>query len=289
MRFREFIDMQPADEALCAHLRESRQFMEMPLSSFRSKFVREPRTREWEGFGTVMGKTYRGRQVVVGQKGEKDIEGYFSRKDREIITHPRTARLLEQKLAGSAYRFNILMLERESAWIGDYESRQVGEFIEKNGIQTDGHITFIKNGTSGHVMTPWMILHTLGHAAFAHVGNERNIRLVFTRIINELADALCGNEEPGDSARMPNRKCLAMLGDALMFRSVRKDAEDPAYNNQDELFHELIAEFLWNGDRIRVGGPRSGGVVPIIVKKLENAVREVLDSCVGHLIFDYFG
>lgn len=270
--------------------------MEMPLSSFRSKFVREPRAREWEGFGAARGKkTYRGRQVVVGQAGEKDIEGYFSRKDREIITHPRTARLLEQKLAGSAYRFNILMLEREGDRIGGYEaaradwSRQVGEFMEKNNIETEGHITFIKNGTSGHVMTPWMILHTLGHAAFAHVENERNIRLVFMRILNELADAVCGNEEPEDYARMPNRKCLAMLGDALMFRSVQKDAEDPSYGDQDELFHELIAEFLWNGDRIRVGGPRSGGVVPVIVKKLEDAVREVLDSCVGHVIFDYYG
>lgn len=261
-----------------------RQFMEMPLSSFRSKFVREPRTRDREGFGDE-----RGKQVVVGQAGVAEIRGYFSRKDRAVITHPRTARVLEQKLAGSAYKFNILMLEREGDRIGDYESRQVGEFIDKNGIQTDGHITFIKNGTSGHVMTPWMILHTLGHAVFAHVGNERNIRLVFMRILNELADAVCGNEEPGNPARMPNRKCLVMLGDTLMFRSVQKDAEYPAYDDQDELFHELIAEFLWNGDRIRVGGPRSGGVVPVIVKKFENAVKEALDSCVGHVIFDYFG
>jgi hypothetical protein len=37
-----------------------------------------------------------------------------------------------------------------------------------------------------------------------------------------------------------------------MFRSVQRDSDDPAYNNDEELFHELVAEFLWNGDRIRV-------------------------------------
>lgn len=263
--------------------------MEMPLSAYKSKFIREPRGEE--GFGNAMGKPYRGRQVSRRAGGEEEIQGYFSQKDRAVITHPRTARMLEQRLANSAYNFNILMLERagDKIHVGDYESRQVGEFIETNNIRTEGHITFVKNGTSGHVMTPWMILHTLGHAAFAQAALERNIRLVFMKILNELADALCGNEEPRNPARMPPHKCLTMLGDALMFRSVQRDSEDPAYNNDEELFHELVAEFLWNGDRIRVGGPRSGGVVPAIVRKLEDAVREVLDSCVGHVIFDYFG
>lgn len=266
--------------------------MEMPLSSYKSKFIRDSQGEE--GFATysTTGKPYRGRQVSRRAGGEEEIQGYFSSKDRAVITHPRTARMLEGRLANSKYNFNILMLERagsDSRLVGDYESRQVGEFIEKNNIRTEGHITFVKNGTSGHVMTPWMILHTLGHAAFAHVANERNIRLVFMKIINELADALCGNEEPRNPARMPPHKCLTMLGDALMFKSVQKDSEDQSYNNDEELFHELVAEFLWNGDRIRVGGPRSGGMVPAIVKKLEGAVREVLDSCVGHVIFDYFG
>lgn len=265
--------------------------MEMPLSAYKSRFIREPQGKEGFSTGTT-GKRYRGTQVIRRADGEEQIMGYFSRKDRAVITHPRTARVLEQRLANSAYKFNILMLERagsDSRLVGDYESRQVGEFIEENNIRTEGHITFVKNGTSGHVMTPWMILHTLGHAAFAHAANERNIRLVFMRIINELADALCGNEEPGNPATMPSHKCLTMFGDALMFRSVQKDSDDPSYDNDEELFHELVAEFLWNGDRIRVGGPRSGGMVPAIVRKLEDAVRGVLDSCVGHVIFDYFG
>lgn len=265
-----------------------RQFMEMPLSSYKSKFIREPEGEE--GFGSMSDKPYNGRQVSRGVDGEKDIEGYFSQKDRAIITHPRTARLLEQKLASSAYNFNILMLEREeSNRFGDYEDRQVNDFIDKNGIETEGHITFVKNGTSGHVLTPWMILHTLGHAAFAHAANERNIKLVFMRILNELADALCGNEEPGDPARIPPSKCMRTIGKALAFKSVRPDAQAPSFTNTEELFHELVAEFLWNGDRIRVEGPMSGGAVPAIVRKFEGAVREVLDSCVGHVIFDYYG
>lgn len=265
-----------------------RQFLESPLSDYRTDFQRD--TEEGEGFAKNQdGSANRGRQVRRYPDGvEQQIMGRFSTKDRAVITHPRTARALEQRLSGSAYKFNILMLEDPRANVDTFVIDYVGRYVQDNGIQTEGHITFVKNSTSGHVLTPWMILHTLGHAAVARASNEMNVQLAFNRALNPLADSVCGNENPGREANFPSKRCMARIGDALVFRSARSDSENPSFNDPEEFMHELVAEFLWNGDRIRVGGPRSGGTVPALVAKVEDVVRSVLDLCVGDIIFDYF-
>lgn len=256
---------------------------EMALSSYRHKFG--PDTGREEGFSTLTsGKPDIGYQISgVGEQ----ISGRFSRKDRQVITHPRTARILEERLKESEFDFNILLIEDK--WRGEksprdgnqgYES-QVEEFMEQNGMRTEGHITFVKNGTSGHVLTPWMILHTMGHALAEEEPMAHNwIRQIIHAILERISP---GNNDFRTAAR---KGTFARL---FMFKSASIDDYHNSGNTPSELCNELIAEFLWNNGTIRIKPPYDEDQeVMSRVESMKMEIRSMLQRCVGKIIYDYF-
>lgn len=62
-------------------------------------------------------------------------------------------------LASYHTQFNFENPDEEKEKIAPYQrylyDDYVKEFIEKNKLQIEGHITFVKNSTSGHIMTPF--------------------------------------------------------------------------------------------------------------------------------------
>jgi 8-oxo-dGTP pyrophosphatase MutT (NUDIX family) len=273
------------------------QVQEMALKSYRTDFRHEP--KDDEGFGTHQGKPDLGKQVYKGAGSPNSIQTYFSRKDRAVITHPRTLRTLEQRLARSGYDFNILMVEtadergRPPQRRASNYKQGVEEFMRENGIRREGHITFVKNGTSGHVLTPWMILHTLGHAVTDHIENHdlpgrTPMRTLMNMIAAELDPGCKGGVEwlPDDK----QGECLGLVGSVFMFKSARLDrfAYASVHAGPDEFLHELVAEYLWNGDEIRISPPHQKN--PRIVRRVEEMkeiVRSLLSLCVGEIIYDY--
>lgn len=259
---------------------------EMALKSYRTDFHREP--SEDEGF--MRGKDGSTNTSMQVSDGEKEILTHFSSKDRAVITHPRTARVIEERLKHSEYDFNILFVESKNRRLlkVDYAD-QVEQFIYDNRIKTEGQITFVKDGTSGHIMTPWMILHTLGHAVAAQdSGIEAKIWEAVDKI-RSAVDSFFANfphlDYPGSPGWVKSRR--EALGGVFAFRSASAEGDDGSAGHLGEFVHELIAEFLWGGDRIRVRQPHQGN--PEIVgqvRVIEGYIHQLLRGCVGKIIYD---
>lgn len=264
--------------------------MEMSLRSMRTDLHHVPKDNE-DFYEKPDGTRDTGSQVYRNSnKSQPQVSGYFSKKDRSVITHPRTMRTLEQRLAKSGYDFNILFIEDTRAHSGSDYDQQVEDFMDANGIQREGHITFVKNGTSGHVLTPWMILHTLGHAVTEHAGGERSGRAVGakSRIQDRAVDIMSLVSE-ADCQGLLSPKCHDALAKVLAFKSAGMKGNYGTANNLSELVHELVAEFLWHGDTIRVKPPHDEDPeVSSLVRDIEGEVRTLLDHCVGKVIYDYY-
>lgn len=257
---------------------------EMALKSYRTDFHHA--TKEGEGFFTDKdGSRNVGVQVRrMDPATIADIRSRFSEKDRAVITHPRTARTLESRLARSGYDFNILFIEDISGTAGRYR-RQVESFIKKNGIQKEGHITFVKSATSGHVMTPWMVLHTIGHAVAGEASRHdtyAKIRKASAKIMSHVSDSDCSGPI------VVGGECQKALAKVLAFASVSATKSNTAVNNQ-EFVHEIIAEYLWSGGSIRVKAPYDNDTeVMSQIGIMEEEVRGMLDRCVGRVVYNYY-
>lgn len=256
------------------------------MKSYRTDFHREP--SEDEGFAKEKdGSTNTSKQV---RGGKSEILTHFSSKDRAVITHPRTARVMEERLRSSEYDFNILFVEENWGMIRlvGYTD-QVEQFMWDNRIETEGRITFVKNGTSGHIMTPWMILHTLGHAVAAQ---DSGIEARIWEAVDKIRGAIDSSfakfphlDRPGSSEWAKSRRNA--LGSVFAFRSASAEGDHGSANHLSEFGHELIAEFLWSGDKIRIRQPHlSNPEIVAQVRAIEGHIKELLDKCVGKIIYD---
>ena len=255
---------------------------EMSLKHYRTDF-KAPTDASKEGFSKNSdGSTNLSNQIkldpVIG------IMGRFSQKDKSILSHPKTFKTLEDKLGKSGHDFNILMMDREEPYPYQLQDgskkltkiewfkKEAKELLEREGVPTEGRITFIKNSSSGNLMKPWMVLHTLAHAVFEENGFgfvrlEPNIQRETTRLTQD--------------GTIP-------LGQIFMFSSASAPQAAPQEqgglegHEDPELQHELMAEFLWNG-RIRIKGPDQEEAAENIQRSLE----ELLDNCVGKIIIHH--
>lgn len=216
------------------------------------------------------------------------ISGKFSRKDKIIISHPKTARVLEEKLKRSKYNFNILLIEKNSnvqLTFTPTSSRpilkgypnQIENYMKENNLQKENHITFVKLSTTGHLLTPWMILHNIGHAITDHLSQKRSS---FYEKLDRLAYDV-----------------YDIYQQIFLFQSAAsRKVEDSA-----ELTHELIAEYLWHG-KIRVNNKFNDKNIALyageehikalwadrehLISQAEEYIDKCLKECVGEIIYD---
>jgi hypothetical protein len=201
----------------------------------------------------------------------------FSKRDKILISHPKTFKVLEDKLRNSSFNFIILLIEQpHSSNIRNYES-QIQDYLNNNNVDIYARrnsIVFAKNSTSGHLLTPWMILHTIGHALFEspHVNAS-----LFYDVSNTLWEIDKLSEQ--------------QLKKVFVFKSIR-DSNVP---NRAELTNELVAELLWNG-KIRIS-PKIDSLYPNSeaesseeikskVLLLERQLNKCFESVVGKIIYD---
>lgn len=277
---------------------------EMPLASYHTDFnFQNPHEEDFFSYEDKQGKTKRtlGRQIIK-DKDQSPISGFFSKKDRSIISHPKTAKTLENKLSAGKHKFNILFIDVANARKFQYSPKEreleyygyVNEFMKKNNITKEDHITFVKNGTSGHLMSPWMILHTVGHAVGEELFRQdqslkgqrmpsANVRLHVESLLTDLIHHVANSSDDLDESR-------DTLSHIFMFNSARPGVNiiDSSVKNSAEFFHELIAEYLWNGDKIRIKPPLDKDEEVLrIVHEIEQELDLGLDSCKGKVIYDY--
>jgi len=254
---------------------------EMPLNHYGHQFINDDEKDPPE---TFYSKEPSGRFQIysqpVGTYGDLNINDKFSRKDKAIISSPKTARVLEQKLKSSKYNFNILFIENfKIDWTAKKDWRpekilddRISEYVKSNNLNIDQSITYISNRSAGHLMTPWMILHRLAHAIGAVNPSVYNT----FHIILDLRSS----------------RYLDHLRKVFLFKSIQQDGEYSitSRGSVEELFHELVAEYLWHG-HIRLN-PKT---LPVdreryqkVINSIESLIVRNLDSCVGQILRDIY-
>jgi hypothetical protein len=242
---------------------------ESPLQHYGYEFHSENEPDE----GFLTDKTQKKGGIYAGNN-QWDI---FSKKDKILISHPKTFKTLEEKLRKSSFNFIILLIEQHNGLEPPYglDEDQIRDYLDKNNIDAQtrkNSIIFAKDATSGHLLTPWMILHTIGHA----LTDSSRTRFY----INEINQTLWDIEKTGESGFLLNP-----LKKVFVFKSI-KDSNVP---NRDELINELIAEFLWNG-KIRINPEIASLKFPEEIKSkvlsIEEDIKKCLNLCVGTIIWD---
>jgi len=202
--------------------------------------------------------------------GQTDEWDKFSKRDKALISHPKTFKTLEDKLRKSSFNFIILLIEQPLSKIYNYRNRrseyerQIRYYLSDNNINIQNSIVFAKDSTSGHLLTPWMILHTIGHA---------------------LADSPYFMDEIQNLVWEIDGLSKDNVGKVFAFKS----AKEYKIPNRVELINELIAEFLWSG-KIRIN-PEIVSLewaeeIKSKVLKLEEQIKDCLSLCVGKIIID---
>jgi len=269
--------------------------LEFPLSHVGGYYTHDAERERDKILAAQIPKSNRG---YTPSKYFKGILGRYSSRDKAIITHPKTVRTLEQKLSNSEYNFNILFYEMNVTDRQSYESKirqSADSYIHRNNLDMDNSITFVKNGSSGDSLTPWMILHCIGHAAFdfAHKKDKMSIYDSINLILKKFL--MIDNSEEDEEDRKAYHSnsgvrehapdLLSVASEAFVFSSIRQKKVD----DEHELLYELMAEYLWNGS-IRInrayanGGNRSE--ILTYLAQLNASYDAILKRCVGSIILD---
>jgi hypothetical protein len=276
---------------------------EMPLAHYGYEFAKGEKKDPPETFYSKQDKfqTYaRAPEDWAVGKGEPPkgidlaITDKFSDKDKLLILHPRTARVLEQKLKSSKYNFNILFIEEERSNFPYYDRRgllrvrnqeaksiheRIMDYIKANNLNIQSSITYAANVSTGHIMTPWMILHKLAHAVAAEQDNF-DIGFPYDSLFRIL---------PGNSGWRRFR-ANSDVKNMFSFKSIQQTGELSITNRNsiEELFHELMTEYLWHG-KIRLNPsapPEKKEEYQNAIIKIEALIVKCLDSCLGKVISD---
>ena len=200
-------------------------------------------------------------------------------------------------------------------YLGDFSSYlSAEEFFFDKKIPKD-HIVFIKRGSSGDLLTPWMILHTMAHAAFqSEQYGKVSEEIIYSRL-QRMFVSLSGDNNWHDLDEMIKNPDDEILSNLFNFASARssstfwgtgKVAKSRLLNAQ-ELVYEIFVSYLYGGGKLkRPTGEKLGKLTKLISEKYDNdydknyisrlvdsvfsgieeIINKVLKSCRGKVIAD---
>ena len=165
-------------------------------------------------------------------------------------------------------------------YFGDFSSYLSAEefFFDKNKIPKDD-IVFIKRGSSGDLLTPWMILHTMAHAAFqSEQYGKVSEEIIYSRL-QRMFVSLSGDNNWHDLDEMIKNPDDEILSNLFNFASARssltfwgtgKVAKSRLLNAQ-ELVYEIFVSYLYGGGKLkRPTGEKLGKLTKLISEKYDN-------------------
>lgn len=150
-------------------------------------------------------------------------------------------------------------------------------------------ITFVKYGNiGGDILTPHMILHTVGHA----VMSGRKVEDILIGIFLDFAVKYCNvdikeDEDNETKLIIPICKFLHMKAAFSTLKGVKRWS----FPTINEIIYEIVGIYIKNGHvKFEANQYNDLNVDPKIVKNIENTInnhiREQLDSCIGTTIYD---
>lgn len=178
-------------------------------------------------------------------------------------------------------------------------------FNEMNIPKND--VVFVKSGASGDILTPWIVLHTIGHAM-----TDSKVLKNYDKKWNDLWKMLSDLNIMHHSVV----SCIFNFRSARTHMNKKRSTMFNAVPDLLELRHELVASYLWNGGHIKRPEPEciakiyhNGGIVETlkysrlsdeeITEKLtslvnqfydeaDKLIKESLDALRGHVLIDLF-
>lgn len=223
---------------------------------------------------------------------------------------------LDQKLAKLGdYNFHIYfgLPENIKSLLGDYEviSGLLDDyFFGRDGMNIPRNdIVFIKSGPSGDPLTPWMVLHTIGHALTS--GKEGS---ALKHSMHETMNMLEGYYKNVSYHTNLKTRCLYNFRSARIPDGKKIGKSFGGVESSDELKHELIAAYLWYGGKIKrpseecmeiladkmyLDGKIAGNseefymqktkeMVDIFYNRIEQSIKEALDKARGTVLLDIY-
>lgn len=198
-------------------------------------------------------------------------------------------------------------------YFGDIDSNYPEYFFEKNKIPRKD-IVFVKNSSQGDLLTPWMILHNMGHAVFEmfefETGDDSSVNEISDTVNNLINNLTFDGKTPfinvytnnGDDLSFKPKEILSLL---FNFASVKSTVEDKAVQDQEELAYEIFVYYLYGGGKLKRPDFKKltkfcnqklylikhtenyvEKLVNIAFYKIENQIRKVLELCRGKVIED---
>jgi hypothetical protein len=258
--------------------------------------------------GTGDGKALLNPNNYTAKKTEPQPgdENLFTRKDIELINKPKTKQTLEAWLNANPQGYTYHIIFGPTGTGSDPQPEP-------------GVITYWKTGNvGGDPLTPYMILHTLGHAvAQQNDPSDRNSdqhNTIMADLLESLNDlAAHANLDYVDNTRLPaNQKAKRPAGRdqaytkfqlaRLMHTQAATKTTYPAatnwqggriagYQSLEELIYDLIGIYAKNGKvkiypRVDEPTPELLQICAKIKYVIETACKEMLDNCVGKVITD---
>lgn len=234
--------------------------------------------------------------------------------DLKAITIPITRHKLSDKLSKSSIYFNFFFLDKmfwdeylhalatdnnKAPYFSSFMNRMVETVIKKSlhrineeqgGSPLTSSVNFVLAATTGDPYSPWMILHTLGEA----VDITARINYAIADEVQMIAQE--GHEIPaelGSGKAFVDFKLIDTYKFLVKNMLICKSFLNPDATLRDEA--EYIAEYLWQGNRIRRNpmlydkiapkfGPEGKALIERIYKRAEQTCEEVLQSYVGKIL-----
>jgi len=245
-----------------------------------------------------------GVQGPAGEFANWDTDA-FTHRDKVLLSAPKTKRKLFEKLKLSKYNINIIPYENLKAGQKYSYEEAVENFIQENNVQLQDHITFVKRYTTGHMLKPKMILHTLGHAVADFSENtSTHLRVLkFFDMLQEQYGGITHTNRSNDEIKIIDDIFLKFLKILFVFESVQNGRI--LHESYSELLHELIAEYLWSGDKIRIHPDFRENFkkfyfpnerddilnlriqkIKVIIDGISNFIELMFGNCLGKIIYD---
>lgn len=261
------------------------------LSGFKS-FINDD--EYYSGFDTLDAKYLTPK---ITSKAHGIIEGKLS--------HFKDFDLFVQLATNNKEEWNLIKQHKsdsenglKSTSFGPKEEKQLFDLIcSRNNLNPTRTIIYIKYKSSGDVVTPWMLMHTLSHAI------HEKIPQYYPKMLSEFQDLIRKFFQKAEGGvRIPDlnlfRSTLVMdfLKGIFQFRSATRNVSRyttyrppfSAATSPEELFLDMLPEYLWHKGRIR--RPSNESLFELIEKNVEltsDRVAKELTETLSELVDDY--
>lgn len=209
----------------------------------------------------------------------------FEEKSYEGYTSPKYMNIVSEKLSRlSGYNINIFIIDTISNKLTP--DMRIEELAKLTGVpvnELEDAINFIMSGNRGQIeFSPWLYMHQLGEAITEHYQNIYG--LDEDDPDDDLEYAIFG-QATGIHDRLHK-----LIPDNWHYRlkmgSARKAKAE--HSVIEDLFAELLTEYMWHGGRIRFDYPENVDKREIdeVLNLIYFEFKTLLDGCVGKILFN---